>query len=271
MSAASHLRRITDAAVLRDAEKASVERSLAALRSRLRAHFGDGRSATKLVKRHFSFGSYTRGTILPRSMDAQSDVDYMVVFEDTDAKPQTYLDRLRRFVEGNYPRADVAQSHPTIVLELDHIRFELVPAIETFWSGIQIPGKGSFFDEWITTTPNEFNAKLTAKNKNNENLIKPLARVLKYWNARNNYPFESFKLEQMVVDHVSIEAAFFGGDLWKRFAWFIDDLSASWSDPAYKKTAIERAKEAVAEVRRLADRGEESDVEAELKRLLPEV
>lgn len=271
MSAASYLRRITEAAVLRDAEKASVDRSLTALRSKLRAHFGDGRSATKMVKAHFAFGSYTRGTILPRSMDPQSDVDYMIVFEDADAKPQTCLDRVRRFVEDRYPRAEIAQSHPTIVLALNHIRFELVPAIETFWSGIQIPGKGSFLDEWITTTPNEFNAKLTAKNQSNENLIKPLVRALKYWNALNDYPFESFKLEQMVVDHLSIQAALFGADIWERFAWFVDDLSASWSDPAYKKAAIERAKDAVAEVRRLADRGEEAGAEAKLKRLLPEV
>lgn len=34
--------------------------------------------------------------------DPQSDIDYMIVFADSDAKPQAYLDRLRRFAEARY-------------------------------------------------------------------------------------------------------------------------------------------------------------------------
>ena len=33
-----------------------------------------------LIKRKFIFGSYDRDTILPRSIDSQSDIDLMVVF-----------------------------------------------------------------------------------------------------------------------------------------------------------------------------------------------
>lgn len=44
----------------------------------------------------FKFGSFTRKTILPRSVDEKSDVDYMVVFADGgEYTPQTYLDRLK--------------------------------------------------------------------------------------------------------------------------------------------------------------------------------
>lgn len=59
----------------------------------------------------------TRNTILPRYMDSHSDVDYMVVFKDSGFRPQTYLERLRRFVERNYTRSQIKQSHPTIQLE----------------------------------------------------------------------------------------------------------------------------------------------------------
>lgn len=51
------------------------------------------------LKQHFRFGSSTRGTILPRSMDEQSDIDYMIVFNENNATPQTYLNRLKTFVE----------------------------------------------------------------------------------------------------------------------------------------------------------------------------
>lgn len=83
MSVSGYVRRIADAGVIRDAEKESIERSLDVLRVRLREHFGAGRSTANPVNRHFAFGSYTRGTILPRNMDPQSDVDYMIVFSDS--------------------------------------------------------------------------------------------------------------------------------------------------------------------------------------------
>src|SRR5260370_9100413 len=56
------------------------------------------------IAQHFRFGSSTRGTILPRSMDEQSDIDYMVVFSDGSATPQTYLNRLKSFERGRIDR-----------------------------------------------------------------------------------------------------------------------------------------------------------------------
>lgn len=268
MSANGYLTRLADSAVLRELEKQNVDRSLVGLRARLDAHFKGTLLTGNLLKRQLTFGSYTRGTILPRSMDEQSDVDHMVVFSDSDAKPQAYLDRLRRFAEERYARSEIYQSNPTIVLELNHIRFELVPAIES-WGGLRIPAKSGSFSSWIDTRPNDFNERLTAKNKDNGNLIKPLVRVLKYWNARNNYPFESYALEQMIVDHTPLAVILFGGNLWDRFSSFINDLNANWGDPDYKKQAIARAKELVAEVKTLEARGDDINVQRKLERWLP--
>lgn len=271
MSANGHISRIAEIGVLRAAEKESVERSLTILRSRLDIHFQETLLPGRPLKRHFPFGSYTRGTLLPRSMDEHSDVDYMVVFSDSDAKPQAYLDRLKRFVEAKYPRSEIFQSNPTIVLSLNHINFELVPAIEGFFGGIKIPAKSSIYDDWMDTTPNDFNEALTQKNKNYANLIKPLARAVKYWNALNNYPYESFALERMVVDHTPLSIILFGGDLWGLFSSFIDELSTSWGDPDYKKRAIERAKMLVAEIKAHESRGEEYHAQQKLERLLPPI
>lgn len=33
-------------------------------------------------------------------------------------------------------------------------------------------------------------------------------RVLKYWNACNDYPFESYQLEQQIVEHVPLACSF---------------------------------------------------------------
>lgn len=96
MSVITYLQARASSAVLSSVEEASINTSIATIQSRLGSHFG------KDVASHFWFGSSTRGTILPRSMDPKSDIDYMIVFADKNYTPQTYLDRLKRFAEKYY-------------------------------------------------------------------------------------------------------------------------------------------------------------------------
>ena len=137
MSVNSYLTTLASDLVLSSSEKASISTSISTLSSRLNSYFGSN------ITNHFQFGSNTRGTILPRKADTDSDIDYMVVFDSTDGqkKPQTYLDRLRRFAEEKYSTSEIAQSNPTIVLSLNHIKFELVPAIYNY--SYQIPSPAS--------------------------------------------------------------------------------------------------------------------------------
>lgn len=191
MSVLSFLRSEASRAVLSDSELSSINTSIGTIQKRLNNYFGD------TLKTHFLFGSYSRGTILPRSMDSHSDIDYMVVFEDGSYTPQTYLDRLRKFVEYYYSTSEIYQSSPTIVLELNHIKFELVPARESWLYGYEIPnGNGG----WLGTNPYDFNEKLTNANKNHNYLIKPTIRLAKYWNASNGYIFNSFLFEKLITN-----------------------------------------------------------------------
>jgi predicted nucleotidyltransferase len=271
MNANGYLTRIAIQAHVRELEDINIRRSLESLQGKIALHFQGTILTGKPVRKHFAFGSFTRGTMLPRSMDPQSDIDYMVVFSDSEAKPQAYLDRLRRFVEARYPRSEIAQSTPTIVLSLNHIRFELVPAIEGIWGGLRIPTRSSGYQTWQDTEPNTFNESLTEKNKSNGNQIKPLIRVLKYWNARNGYPFESYQLERQIVNHVPLIVTLLGGNLWDRFTSFVEDMGTSWGDPAYKGNAISRAKELVAEINAHERRQEEQQAQRKLERLLPPI
>lgn len=190
MSVLSYLQQRAAQAVLSGPEEASINTSIAALSTRLGGHFG------AQLSEHFRFGSSTRGTILPRSMDEHSDIDYMVVFSESGLTPQAYLDRLRRFALAYYPSSHIKQSTPTIVLELNHIKFELVPALKDWWAGYKIPdGQGG----WQGTSPNDFNKTLTSKNNSHASLIKPTIRLTKLWNAANDYVYESFELEQWIV------------------------------------------------------------------------
>lgn len=261
MTVNSYLNRLASHAIIRDQEKESIARSVTALRAKVSRYFGGD------VNEQLIFGSYSRGTILPRSMDRKSDVDYMLIFADGTSRPQTYLNRLRRFVELNYVRSAIKQSHPTIVLSLNHIRFELVPAVENWLEGLQIPAKVTDSDNWISTDPTGFNAQLTNANKSEQNLIKPLVRIVKYWNAQHNYPFASFELEQRIVRHSF--GLFIEKSLQQYFFEFMEELEAGMFDPKWKKDALSRTKRIIEAAKQHEAKLEFYAAENAIKRLLP--
>lgn len=256
MSVLTYLQKRSSDAVLSANEKSSIATSISTLRTRLDSYFGAD------ISSHFTFGSYTRDTILPRSMDAYSDVDYMVVFADAGSKPQTYLDRLRRFVEAKYQTSEIYQSSPTIVLELNHIRFELVPAISVWPSGYNIP-KGP--SDWQHTDPNDFNTKLAAKNAAEGYHLKPAIRLLKFWNAKAGYVFDSYSLERWAT-----EQWFYGCSNQRDYLFALIDKLTISTDVQWRKDKVERAKQIVAEVRRYEAAQMPGTAEGEVKKLIPE-
>jgi len=256
-----HLTKIAGAAFVRDAERTSIAKSITYLQGRLRTYFG------RDIKDQFLFGSYPRGTILPRCMDSESDIDYMVVFNDDEAQPQTYLNRLRRFVENTYQRSVVKQSHPTIQLELNHIRFELVPSLPAFWSEFKIPAPASDFTDWMTTNPGRFNSTLTDLNKAHSNHIKPTIRILKYWNAQSGYPFESYELEKCVVAS-DFSCYSFCGDL-KSHVYEVVDGFSTWGATQRRREAIQSLKTKIDTIRKLENTGKLSEAVNRMKLLFP--
>ncbi|TXT26212.1 MAG: hypothetical protein FD131_4329 [Rhodocyclaceae bacterium] len=255
MSALSFLTGTASSAVLSVTEQSSIATSISTLQNRIGLHFASG-----AIKQHFRFGSSTRGTILPRSMDEHSDIDYMIVFSENNATPQTYLNRLKAFVEKYYSSSEIWQSSPTIVLELNHIRFDLVPATTTWAGELQIPnGSGG----WMTTNPNDFNSTLEAKNKEHKSLIKPTIRLFKYWNATAGFPFQSFEMEKWVC----------GLSFWwltnqkDYFFAVIDNLNTSTSYSQWVNSEITRAKNIVTNVRQYEKDEKPVTAENEIKKL----
>lgn len=190
MTVLSHLKSVSNNAVLSSTEKKSINTSIATLEKRLGYYFPNE------IYKKFKFGSSTRGTILPRSMDSNSDIDFMIVFNDESYKPARYLNKLKNFVNKYYSTSEIYQSSPTIVLELSHIKFDLVPAIDDDWGAYKIPAAASDYLEWISTDPNDFNQSLIDKNIEHKSLIKPLIRLMKYWNSKNSYVFDSYFIRE---------------------------------------------------------------------------
>lgn len=255
MSVLSYLKGCAKDALL-GSDKASINKSIRTLKARLDSYFGNE------LETHFRFGSSTRGTILPRTMDERSDVDYMIVFKDGDSVPQTYLNRLKRFAEEYYISSEIYQSSPTIALELNHIKFDLVPARVALWSDYKIPdGSGG----WMGTNPNDFNAKLQKKNKEHANLIKPTIRLVKYWNAVNDYVYDSFALEKWIA----------GLSFWNcrnqkdYFFHVMDRLPAEYEATQWREDKVERAKSIIVQVREYERQGIADAAEDEIQALIP--
>lgn len=259
MSVQTHLDSRASAAILSQSEKDSIATSISTLHSRLGSYF-----STELSER-FQFGSSTRGTILPRSMDSHSDIDYMIVFKDEDSKPQTYIDRLKRFAEKYYSSSEIKQSHPTVVLKLNHIHFDLVPAIKSYIEEYRIPAPSSSYQDWTATSPNGFNSTLTSANIRCNYKLKPAIRLLKYWNALSGYVYDSYSLEQWVANR------YFWSCTTTRDYLFncIENLSLDWSSAQWRKDKLERAKTIVSNTKQYEADDMPYTAEKEIKKLIP--
>ena len=134
MSVNSYLFDLGSSLVLSDTEKDKIVTSINAIKANLDRYFGSSVVEKKV------YGSYVRSTILPRKADENSDIDLMVVFNNSEGyKPQAFLNRLKNFAETYYSRSEIYQSNPTVVLELSHIKFELTPAYLEYGSHYYIP------------------------------------------------------------------------------------------------------------------------------------
>lgn len=258
MSVNSYLTSLSSSLVLTRDESISINTSINTLITRLNLSFPDS------INKQFQFGSSTRGTILPRRYDVNSDIDYLIEFKTSYSeikKPQTYLNYLKTFAENKYSTSLIKQSFPTIVLELNHIKFELVPSIKTS-SNYLIPSKS--FSDWIETNPNEFNSKLTNANTNNYSMIKPLVRLIKYWNAKNNYCFLSYELENYICD-----INFFNcRNLNDYFYTFWEKINYSHNTSIEVKNKVDKMKQYVSNIKIYERMGQPALAEIEIKKIL---
>lgn len=195
----NHLKKISSDLFIKygSTERTKINNSVRAIIQKLEDYFSDE------IDEAILFGSYQRDTILPRIFDSNSDIDILVLFntEDFDKlKPESYRAQLKKFSEYSYRNSFVAKDHPSIVLELNHIKFDLVPAIfDVGWvyDSIEIPNKNG---GWLETEPKKFNEELVRRNTRFNSIVKPIIRLLKYWNASQSYPFYSFELEKQIAD-----------------------------------------------------------------------
>lgn len=256
MSVLSYLQETVTGVQIADRERISIDTSIGTLSIKLGNHFNN-------LNSKFVFGSYDRRTILRRSKDANSDVDYMVVFNDgADYRPQTLMTRLKTFAEANYSKNEIYQSSPTIVLELSNIKFELAPAYFS-WGTYYIPAPASSYSDWISTTPSKMKNDLDAKHRDNNYLIRDVVLLLKYWNVKNSKVYTSYELERYVLDHWF----FFCNNLKEYFYSAVEGLQ-TYNLPLHKSAKVESLKQIVINTKKYETDGLPYTAELEVKKVI---
>lgn len=265
MSVNSHLVNLSSNLVLTTTENTNIRTSIDTLSKRLNFYFNNSE-----LHKHFQFGSNTRGTILPRSVDTGSDVDYMVVFKNPNGyKPETLLNHLRKFMTTYYSRSEIYRDSPTMVLELNHIKFELVPAIQDDWGNLSIPSKSNLLSEWMSTDPTGFNIRLTEVNQLNNSRIKPLIRLMKYWNTNKlDNRYSSFLFEKWIVD----KYYFSSRSSLKEYVYdCFDTIIYNSDDSKTFKDRLDKAKQIINNCKSYEANGDNIQAEKEIKKLFPEI
>ena len=265
MSINSYLISLQNELYVNGIEREKIRKSIDTISSRLNMYFGKGKKCEHKIIKMEIFGSYSRDTMLSRKYDEKSDVDYMIIFEDANQyNPQTCLNWLKGFAEYWYSTSIVKQSLPTIVIELENIKFELVPAYETSYASKYIALDSS---NWQYTNPKELNDKMLDVNNKTSYEFKRMVRIIKYWNIKKNYrKYISYDLEKFLTDkfqylYVNCKTIFDYLD------WSFYFLGQYKYIDQYVTNRIEKAKECILSAKSYDNRGYSSLAEEQIKKI----
>lgn len=261
MSVSTHLQKLGSQLRVQSTEARKIKTSLTAVAERLSTHFTD-----EVIGIH-PFGSSTRGTMLPRTADPDSDLDMLVIFRNADrVQPQALYNRLRTFAQKYYPRSLVTQSAPTVVLELNHIKFDLVPSIRrgVLVEQLHIPAPRTAFRTWLQTDPQSLTKAIDRSHRAHKGLIRPVVRIVKYWNARHGRVFDSYALEEQIASFWFTGAPETLRRYFYRTVGSLDDTAL----PHSKKQTLHRFQQRVDDIHKL-DSVSNPTAEASLRELLP--
>ncbi len=159
------------------------------------------------VSHTFLTGSYKKKTLIKPA----NDIDAFVVlsgYDQYDITPNSILNKLKNDLQSSYPNSKIKQNKPCVVIEFNHITFELTPAIEieSFWghdSEFYIPNMNSSNEWQKIENPRILEKSLTSANKSLNNKLNPLIKMMKKCKQYNNLDnVMSFEMEKMAIDQL---------------------------------------------------------------------
>ncbi len=173
------------------------------------------------VNDSFLTGSYKRHTMIR----PPNDVDIFVLINHSryEVTPNTVLNKLKLDLRSSYPNSVVRQDKPCIVLDFNHCKFELTPAIKVIsQSFLETLGGGQFREEsqyadlgyyipsekentWMKVeSPRVLEERLSDANQRLNGMLTPLIKMMKVCKRYNNLKAKkSFELEDIAINSLS--------------------------------------------------------------------
>lgn len=221
----------------------------------------------EMYERVFTIGSYRRGTMC----DGEIDVDVMVPLSGSywqryQSDSRAFLYWVRDRLKTRYPQSKVSTKEVAVVLDFSVVRAEVVPCFKHPQDGYWMPnGTGG----WQRTNPPFHTQLVEADDTALGKRLKPLIKLLKWWNTANGHHLSSFHVE-MIVDRakrghaVGAWAGNTAGMLSVMPAWVRSTLSDPWA-PGVRVDAYLRP-DVREQVARMLDADAKASAEAETLR-----
>lgn len=155
------------------------------------------------ISHTFLTGSYKKKTLI----NPANDIDVFVVlsgYSQYDITPNAILNKLKKDLKSRYPNTTIKQDKPCIVIEFNHVLFELTPAIEIEnWyehNNFYIPEMSKNNTWQLVDNPRILEERLTEANKRLNQKLNPLIKMMKKCKVKNNFKTPSFEMEKMAID-----------------------------------------------------------------------
>ena len=184
------------------------------------------------VSDSFLTGSYKRHTMIRPPNDV--DIFVLTNYSPSEVTPNTVLNKLKLDLRSSYPNSVVRQDKPCIVLDFNHCKFELTPAIKVisqsfletlgrthrrenqflktlgggqFREGSQDADLGYYIpsekeNTWMKVeSPRVLEEKLSKANQRLNGMLTPLIKMMKVCKRYNNLKAKkSFELEDIAIN-----------------------------------------------------------------------
>jgi len=156
------------------------------------------------VSHTFLTGSYKKKTLI----NPANDIDVFIVlkgYSENNITPNAILNKLKKDLQKTYPNSTIKQNKPCIVIEFNHVTFELTPAIEieNYWTNdneFYIPEMSKNNTWQKVENPRVLERSLTQANQRLNNKLNPLIKMMKKCKVKHNLKTPSFEMENMAIN-----------------------------------------------------------------------
>ncbi len=147
----------------------------------------------------FLTGSYKRHTMIaPLS---RADIDIFIVLDSSYYSQDgqgSLLDRVKYALKKTYPKTpDISRDGQAVTITFTDFKVDVVPAFNRRGGGYLIPN--TVLGKWISTNPKDHIEIWSKANKEHNDDLVLLIKMIKAWNKENGEALTSFHLECLIL------------------------------------------------------------------------